>query len=304
MNKYSRVLTFYNNTESIYVQRFFKDKTSKILHKHDFFQIIFIEDGTYRHNFSDKTAIMEKGDVLIVSPNMKHSIEAIKNPSCILAITFKNDFLHEIVHTNGSVADFLNNLPEIQKSNPKPVIKLENDDKELVYSLLNRMIDEYDNPNLGTETIIKNALLIIISIILRNYFKDDIKKDLLSYISSPKQSILYCIDYIESKCSEDITLDSICKMALLNKSYFSKKFYEITGMNFKKFLNEKRIEKACDMIMQREDIKLNEICTACGYKDFTTFWRNFKKIKGENPNEYKKRHNDTMKFTKIDKSTN
>ena len=83
---------------------------------------------------------------------------------------------------------------------------------------------------------------------------------------------------------EDITLEEITKHSAMSKTRFCSLFAEITGTSFKNYLNMFRIKKAGELILTGE--KLSAVSALCGYNDFSTFYRNFKKYMSVSPAEY------------------
>jgi len=78
----------------------------------------------------------------------------------------------------------------------------------------------------------------------------------------------------------------------MQRSEFCTVFREISGLSFNTMLNKLRIEKALNIIKDNTcKYPLNKISVMCGYQQFTTFYRNFIKFTGVNPNTFIKNHN-------------
>ncbi len=83
---------------------------------------------------------------------------------------------------------------------------------------------------------------------------------------------------------KEISLDSMVRLSAMSKSNFCSIFYSVTGKTFNHYLNTIRIHKAAEYI--KAGYKITAIYGLCGYNDFSTFYRNFKKIMGISPKEY------------------
>ena len=105
------------------------------------------------------------------------------------------------------------------------------------------------------------------------------------FVKDGREYILHCIEYIKNNFSEKLTLDELAQMSAMSKSCFRKLFFELTGTSVNKFVNICRIRKSVEYI--KKGYKITSIYGICGYEDFTTFYRNFKKIMGVSPNKYK-----------------
>ena len=72
-----------------------------------------------------------------------------------------------------------------------------------------------------------------------------------------------------------------------NYAYLSRLFKKITGMPVTRYITEKKINMAKELLIARPDITLEEISGMCGYYDTSYFIRVFKKHTGATPGEYR-----------------
>ncbi len=75
-------------------------------------------------------------------------------------------------------------------------------------------------------------------------------------------------------------------MAGVSKDYFSRIFKNVTGMNYSKWLNTIRIEKATSLLTQ-EHMTLTEVAMLSGFQSIPSFNRVFREDKGMAPGEYR-----------------
>lgn len=73
----------------------------------------------------------------------------------------------------------------------------------------------------------------------------------------------------------------------LSESYFSQFFKDNANINFSSYVENARIQKACDL-MNATNLSLDEISRQIGYNNTHTFRRAFKKVVGIVPSAYKK----------------
>ena len=94
-------------------------------------------------------------------------------------------------------------------------------------------------------------------------------------------------DYIKNNLTaDDLSQASMAKMAGVSKDYFSRVFKEATGMNYSKWLNMIRLEKATELLAT-EDKPLTEIAMLSGFQSIPSFNRVFRAEKGMSPGEYR-----------------
>lgn len=72
----------------------------------------------------------------------------------------------------------------------------------------------------------------------------------------------------------------------LSETYFSSFFKEQTGTLFSTYVETKRIEHACAVLVHRNGETLDEVAQAVGYTNTRTFRRAFKKLKGVTPSQF------------------
>ena len=64
-----------------------------------------------------------------------------------------------------------------------------------------------------------------------------------------------------------------------------------TGLGYKEYVNQKRVDKAKELLRSSED-KAFEIAQLCGFNSSAGFSQTFKAISGVTPNEYRNSKSD------------
>lgn len=109
--------------------------------------------------------------------------------------------------------------------------------------------------------------------------------DAISYIrnTAANKTILSVIEYLNAHLTEDISIDTLAEQFFLSRYYLMHAFKEETGYTIGNYLATKRLLLAKEMIATGRPI--TEVCYACGYKNYSTFSRAYKKTFGKAPRE-------------------
>lgn len=107
-------------------------------------------------------------------------------------------------------------------------------------------------------------------------------------VSNPKnQTVFSAIEYIKKNHMTDISLETVAEKVYVTPQYLSHLFKATININFVDYLNNYRIEKACEL-MRDSSMKTYDISSIVGYKDEKYFSCVFKKFTGMTPSQYRK----------------
>lgn len=127
---------------------------------------------------------------------------------------------------------------------------------------------------------------------------DELKDYLVRFFTnislSMRSNSVYTIDdvtekmkiYMERNYRKDITIEFLSSLFYMNRSYCSHLFKKKTGVNFADYLTRIRIEKACYLLTETEQI-IYQISKSVGYNNIKYFFRVFKKVTGKTPEQYR-----------------
>ena len=132
-----------------------------------------------------------------------------------------------------------------------------------------------------------------------NHLKEDLtlksKQPLEAEFSTRKElnsqsgKIRFVCDYISSHYQEDLSLESLSKIAYVHPDYLSRIFKRETGMNLNRYIKTFRLNKACQLLENSQQ-KITAISQAVGYQNCAYFIRSFTEMFGQSPEKYRQTH--------------
>lgn len=106
-----------------------------------------------------------------------------------------------------------------------------------------------------------------------------------NYNSSDRFKEITC--YILQNFNRDISLAEIASVGNMGVTTFCNYFREQFRVTFIEYLTSVRIGHVCKLLLER-DCNILQVAYECGFKNLSHFNRQFKKLKGMTPSEYRK----------------
>lgn len=114
-------------------------------------------------------------------------------------------------------------------------------------------------------------------------------RSLFSFSGAKHANVIHrCMQHIGTNYREHITLEDTARSVYLSPAYLSRIFKQETGMTFNEYLNQVRINKARELLQQRE-LRMTDISLLVGYGDQSYFTKVFKRMTGMLPREYREK---------------
>lgn len=165
-------------------------------------------------------------------------------------------------------------------------IHLSDDNAQNIRHLMWLIAHEYNHFTVGSEIIIRHAMIDLLIIITRLY-EYGIKK--AAPIVSKNAEIDELMKYMRSNFSYKLTLEFLAAHVHLSREYLSRYFKQCTGKTISEFLLEIRMSRAKEML-RTSSHSVTDIGIYCGYPSVANFQKAFKNFVGMPPSEYRKKH--------------
>ncbi len=92
--------------------------------------------------------------------------------------------------------------------------------------------------------------------------------------------------FLNSQLGQAVRLAEAARIVHLSEGAFSRFFRLHTGKTFPEFVNELRIGRACSLLME-DNLNITEVAFECGFTNLSNFNRQFLKLKGLSPREFR-----------------
>ena len=265
--------------------RFFHLKDKKDmefkLHYHDFNKIIVFISGNVSYLIEGKAYKLKPWDILFVSSNDLHKVIINNDEPYERIIIWVNSKFLEMHNKNNS------NLLTCFQLSSKLKINLFRM-KEHNISLIKHTLFSLESATKDKEfgnIVLKNSLFIQLMVYPNRLFMNNTNHIEKNDIEYDKQ-IEEIINYIKENLQKNLSIDTLSSKFFINKYYLMHKFKSQTGYTLHKYIQQKRLAFSKSLIIKGH--KITEVYIKCGFGDYSSFIRAFKKAYGISPKDYYK----------------
>lgn len=271
----------FENVSAFNMSTGYKERNYK-MHWHSYGEIILVGPGkTNIYMVNQKRYDLVEGDFVLAWPMEMHGIiDADREES--LVIQFGNSFMNSLFDLQ-RIMHFYKNLHVVCKnSHPELAAEL----KELTMEMKNIFFSNDNNKELKCCMLLMRFMLTLDE--HRKEFAPELDpKAINGYTDDVMRRMMMVTDYIKNNLTaDDLSQGAMAEMAGISKDYFSRIFKNLTGMNYSKWLNTVRIEKAIELLSQK-NMTLTEVAMMSGFQSIPSFNRVFREDKGMAPGEYR-----------------
>lgn len=241
-------------------------------HYHDCYQILYVEKGRMLH----QQVVLQPGDCFIVPPGYVHHTKAADKDLCYFSLTFRQALFSPGFVTSPAY-EFLDKL-RLTDRDARLRIRLPQHEQKQMIRLLESLAEECDGQYDAEITMAGHLVAAILRVLERC---DKPQRD-----APIRDPIAACMRYIDANYMLPLTPDTLAKQFAVSRSALMEQFSKKAGMPVKRYLHHRRIHQA-KKLLDIDSVSVREVARLVGYEDFSTFFRNFKKLTGQSPTEYK-----------------
>ena len=229
------------------------------LHLHESYEFILITSGEMNVRIEDQTFTAHRGQGVFIFPNQVHSLETKVSSSHTLWIFSPSHIKAYASQCQNLVPQ--NNLIDVPSFLQELLLDLKSSDSHFkIKGTLYLLCCEIDK--------------------VANYRKRTPEQDSL---------LLRIFRFVEENYTSDCSIKFLSEAVSYHPVYLSRYFKERVGFPFTEYVNRLRVDESCYRLINTPQ-SITDIALECGFDSMRTFHRNFKKLIGMTPVEYRKQN--------------
>ncbi len=263
---YTILSEFYNHKISFNHKKFTDITVDRVEPQtHDGFEIIYVKEGNLTYRIADKSFFVKKDNMILTRPGNIHLI----------------DFNDKAVYDRYDIIFDVNVIfNDIYKKLSEDIHVMDCAKSPMISELFEKM-DYYCAHY--TDSALENILLHLADEIFYHIVPKKASSASVKVTEHPE--LFQILSYIEEHLNEQLTLEMICNRLYISKGTLHRIFLEHLNISPKKYIRAKRLLMAQKML--RKGKSATNIYEQCGFTDYSSFYRSYKKEFGHPPSDEK-----------------
>ena len=242
-------------------------------HFHDRYEIYYLIEGKRRYVIENQLYDLNPGDMILIPEMVPHKVWNTPDTS------------PEEYHARFLLSPKKEQIPEVfLPCFDKPYYHLTPEERAIVLATFDDL-QRYQQKDMYTPYLHHASLTKILYILTKHSSSGTHD----THFTPRELRMQEAATYIKENCSQPITLEELAQKYSFAKDYFSTAFKKIIGFGFNEYLNQMRITKATQLLINTK-LTIIQISQQCGFNDSNYFSAVFKKITGVPPKDFRKEH--------------
>ncbi len=252
--------------------------------RHEFYEMVYIKKGNAVFEISGYPAEIGPNDIIIIKPNQFHKFIVKSLSGCeFIVLNFKFVSKFDLQFSGVSLEYFLDFVSGKESG---AFIKLKVSQKNEIINILNKILKEKENPDIGSE-LLNYMLVMELFVLISRALKMEWENSIKNKSSKLKELIQVSVSYINNNYEREISLKDIAQYVFLSTGYFTRAFKEEMGISPINYLLKTRIERAKELLKDSNQ-RISDIALGVGFSNQQRFNDIFKKYVKMTPLQYRK----------------
>lgn len=247
-------------------------------HYHAFHKLLILIKGNVTYHIDGRAYRLEPFDIVLVHAGEVHRPQIEEGCEYERIIIYISD---EFIRSYRNEQYDLNACFAKAKETESSVLRV----KSLVTSRLYQTICDLEEASSRQDDYAAGLYEQVLFLEFMIHLNRAVIDDRIAYpaTQAPNEKIVQVMKYIEAHLREELSIDSIAGKFYLDKYYLMHLFKEETGRTIGNYITGKRLQQADELV--REGKSITEACYACGFQNYSTFSRAYRKYFGCSPKD-------------------
>lgn len=253
----------------------------ELLHFHNYMEIGICHMGNGVMRFEDGNIPYEEGVFTVIPAHYPHSTRSDTGTISHWEYLFVDvdKVIKEVCGTNLRRIEIMN-----QRLNAGAIVKKAGKNSKIA-DRIREILDVMRNTEEFYEEEANSLLYALITEIAQMIKVSEVK--VLGSEAKMTQAVARIVEYIGENYMKQIKIDKLAEDNHFSATHFRRVFTSQINMTPLEYINLVRVQNACEYL-RNTDKSIAEIAQLCGFGAISTFNRNFSKVKGMTPGQWRK----------------
>ena len=246
-------------------------------HYHDFDKITIFLKGCVSYFVEGKSYDLKPYDIVLIRHNDLHKLTVDNSTPYDRIIVYISVNFMKAYQTDSYDLSYCFRKAEEEHSN---VLRIPSPEKSSLFRSITRLEKSFSDDGYAAD-LFRQVLFLEFMIHLNRAAQ----KDRLEFIDTDNcnSKILDILQYINDNLNGKLDIDSLAEHFYISKYYMMRLFKQETGYTLGQYTSQKRLLLAKERILS--GIPGTQVYFDCGFKDYSTFSRAYRKFFGESPRD-------------------